>query len=64
VDTLDEFGIVHAPGPVEPGDLVADAEAVYRVEVVLPPDGRPRPVEPVLARRVEKLAGTPGRGTD
>lgn len=51
VETLDEFGLVTAPGPVEPGDLLASVEQVYRVEVVLLPIGG-QPVEPVLARRV------------
>jgi len=52
VETLDEFGIVTAPGPIEPGDLLATAGELWRVEVVLvPPPGAP--VVPVLARRVE-----------
>jgi hypothetical protein len=50
VDTFDDLCDVTAPGPVEPGDVVATAEHVYRVEVVLePPPGAP--VTPVLARR-------------
>ena len=32
---LDDVGLVHAPPLVEPGDLVATVDAVYRVEVVL-----------------------------
>jgi hypothetical protein len=52
VDTLDDLCDVTAPAPVEPGDVVATPEAVYRVEVVLrpPPDA---PATPVLARPVE-----------
>jgi hypothetical protein len=46
---------VTVPWPVEPGDLVADAERVFVIEAVFPPTSRPRPVEPVLARRVELL---------
>ena len=43
---------VTAPAPIEAGDLVASAEQVYRVEVVLvPPPGAP--VSPVLVRPVE-----------
>jgi hypothetical protein len=51
VETLDDAGDITAPAPVEPGDLVATADDLYRVKVVLVPAGR-RPVEPVLARRV------------
>ena len=52
VGTMDDLADVTAPGPVEPGDLVASAEHVYRVEAVLwtPPDS---PCIPVLGRRVE-----------
>ena len=35
VETLDDLADVTAPGPVEPGDLVACADELYRVEVVL-----------------------------
>ena len=35
VETLDDLADVTAPGPVEPGDLVASAQHVYRVEAVL-----------------------------
>jgi hypothetical protein len=51
VRTLDDLCEVTAPAPVESGDLVASAEHVYRVEVVLvpPPDA---PVTPVLCRAV------------
>ncbi len=52
METLDDLADVTAPTPVEPGDLVASAEHVYRVEAVLwtPPDSR---CIPVLGRRVE-----------
>lgn len=51
VETLDDLDDVTAPAPVEPGDLVASAEAIYRVEaVVWVAPGSPR--VPVLARRV------------
>lgn len=48
---MDDLAEVTQPSPVEPGDLVASAEEVYRVEVVLwtPPDS---PCIPVLSRRV------------
>jgi hypothetical protein len=51
VETLDDLDNVTAPAPVEPGDVVASVDAIYRVEVVLwtPPDSR---CVPVLARRV------------
>lgn len=39
-----------APPPVEPGDLVASAEAVHRIEVVFASVTGP---VPVLARRIE-----------
>ncbi len=51
-ETTNGLGIVHAPPPVEAGDLVADELQTYRVEAVL----RARPeygVVPVLVRRVE-----------
>jgi hypothetical protein len=51
--TFDEYSVVTVPWPVEPGDLVADAERVFVIEAVFPPTSRPRPVVPVLARRVE-----------
>ncbi len=35
VTTLDDLANVTAPCPVEPGDLVATAMELYRVEVVL-----------------------------
>ena len=35
VETMDDLADVTALGPVEPGDLVASAEHVYRVEAVL-----------------------------
>jgi hypothetical protein len=52
VETLDDLASVTTPAPVEPGDLVAAADAVYRIEVVLwtPPD---TPCVPMLGRRVE-----------
>lgn len=57
VETLDDVGDLTAPGPVEPGDLVADAEAVYAVEAVLiPPPGAS--VIAVLAQRIELVVGT------
>ena len=34
-ETFDDIADVTAPAPVEPGDFVATAEAVYTVEVVL-----------------------------
>lgn len=55
VETIADVADVTAPAPVEPGDLVASAEDVYCVEVVLVPSPDDR-VVPVLARRVE-LAG-------
>ena len=30
-NTADDVGIVHAPPPVEPGDLVATADEIFRV---------------------------------
>jgi hypothetical protein len=52
VETLDDLADVTATRPVEPGDLVASAEHVYRVEAVLwTPAGSP--CVPVLAHRVE-----------
>ena len=52
VDTLDDLS-----GPVDPGDVVASAEYVYRIEVVLvrPPGA---PVVPVLVRQVELTMST------
>jgi hypothetical protein len=57
VRTLDDICDVTAPGPVEPGDVVASAEYVYRIEVVLvrPPGA---PVVPVLVRPVELTMST------
>lgn len=45
VETLDDLADVTAPGPVEPGDLVATANELYRIVVVLvtPPTGRLAP---------------------
>ena len=52
VRRLDDLCDVTAPLPIKPGDVVASAEAVYRVEaVLLPPPGAPN--VPVLARRIE-----------
>ena len=57
VAPLDDLCDVTAPAPVEPGDVVASAEAVYRVEVVLiPPPGAP--LVPVLVRPVELTLST------
>jgi hypothetical protein len=43
---------VIAPGPVEPGDLVASADEVYRIDAVLwTPQGTP--CIPALARRID-----------
>lgn len=63
VVTLDDLFDVTAPAPVEPGDVVATAEHVYRIEVVpVPPPGAP--VTPVLARPVElAIAARPRGGT-
>ena len=58
--TLDDLCDVTAPPPVEPGDLVASAEHVYRVEVVLVPPAA-APVVRVLCHRVE-LAVADERG--
>jgi hypothetical protein len=57
VETLDDLADVRAPEPVEPGDLVASAEHVYRVEAVLwtPPDSR---CVPVLGRRIVARHGS------
>ena len=54
VETMDDLADVTAPPPVEPGDLVATAGELYRVEVVLwtPPASR---CIPVLARRIEPV---------
>ena len=65
VQTLDEWGDVHAPAPVEPGDLVAYAEHVSVIEVVLAPITGGRRVEPVLVRRRRDRPGVvPVRGAD
>ena len=58
VETLGDVADVTAPTPVQPGDLVASAENLYRVEVVLiaPPGAR---CVPVLARRVEVASAAP-----
>jgi hypothetical protein len=51
VETFDDIADVTAPAPIEPGDVVATVEHVYRVEDTLVSwDG---PVVPVLVRRVE-----------
>jgi hypothetical protein len=48
-DSLDDLRELTAPEPVEPGDLVATRDDVYRVvAVLLAPSGAPR--VPVLAR--------------
>lgn len=48
--TLDDLGELTAPAPVEPGDLLATVDDVFRVAVVLstPPEST---CVPVLARR-------------
>ena len=48
--TLDDVGRCHAPPPVRPGDVVATADAAYRIMDVLwtPPDA---PCVPVLVER-------------
>ena len=51
VETIEDLGVVTAPWPVEPGDIVASSENVFRVVVVLAPV-HGRPVEPVLARSI------------
>lgn len=56
VETLDDLADVTAPSPVEPGDLVASAKHVYRVEAVLLTRPGARCI-PVLARRVELAFG-------
>jgi hypothetical protein len=35
-NTADDLGIVHAPPPVEIGDLLATADELYRVVAVVP----------------------------
>jgi hypothetical protein len=57
VRSLDDLCDVTAPALVQPGDIVASAEYVYRVEVVLvrPPGA---PVVPVLVRPVELTMST------
>jgi hypothetical protein len=51
-ETPDDLGVVRAPAPVLPGDVLADAADVFRVEAVLvvPPGTR---WVPVLVRREE-----------
>ena len=51
-ETLDDLGAVTAPAPIEPGDVLGDAEALCRVEVVLLTSPAARCV-PVLVRREE-----------
>jgi hypothetical protein len=47
LQTLDEIGEVTAPAPIEPGDLVATADDIFVIELVLPPiEARRRLVEP------------------
>ena len=54
--TLDELADLHAPAPVEPGDLVATVDELYAIEVVLAvPAGAT--VVPVPARRLELMSG-------
>jgi hypothetical protein len=56
VEKLDDLGDVTAPPPVEPGDLVASVDDLFRVEVVLVPKPGAR-VVPVLARRLDRFSG-------
>jgi hypothetical protein len=49
-ETFDDIADTTAPAPVEPGDVVATAEDVYTVEVVLVSTDGP---VPVLARRIK-----------
>ena len=53
--TLDALAELHAPAPVEPGDLLADDVALYRVESVLAASPG-APVVRVLARRLDESA--------
>ena len=54
VETVNDIADVTAPAPIKSGDIVATAEDVYTVEVVLAStDG---PVVPVLARRAPGVA--------
>jgi hypothetical protein len=59
VDTLDELADVHAPMPVEPGDVLADELELYVVSVtlVVPPGTL---CVPVLARRAEWIDHSSG----
>ena len=50
VTTLDDLGELTAPAPVEPGDLLATVDDVFRVAVVLSTPAESTCV-PVLARR-------------
>ncbi len=50
--TLDELGVVHAPAPIEPGDVVATADELYRIEAIIPPALGDRCVA-ALARRAK-----------
>jgi hypothetical protein len=57
VETLDDLDELTAPPPVEPGDLLASANALYRVEVLCVPSGSS--CVPVLARqRLGSLVAT------
>jgi hypothetical protein len=41
-ENADDLGLVHAPPPVEPGDLIATADEIFRVVcVVTDPWARP-----------------------
>ncbi len=52
-ETLDEHGFAHVPRPVLPDDLAVNDSGIWRIVAVFPADGHERPVEPVLARRIE-----------
>ena len=56
VDSLDDLGEATAPAPIEPGDLVATVDAVYRVEVIIGVSAE--------ARCVPALASLAGRADE
>jgi hypothetical protein len=37
VETFDDVGDVTAPGPVEPGDVLATADELYVIEAIIEP---------------------------
>jgi hypothetical protein len=60
VETIDDVGNATAPLPVEPGDVVATVDELFRIEVTLDPPPGVRVVA-VLARRVGIAEITPRR---